>query len=96
MKRTGAFAADASVSIESNPYIYKVVPGKEQEVFLPLWVATVRGLVRVLERQQTMNADEKKELEGILDKANALLKGRYVGLPQRISMRRFPVTDGDK
>jgi hypothetical protein len=96
MKRTGAFAADASVSIESNPYIYKVVPGKEQEVFLPLWVATVRGLVRVLERQQTMNADEKKELEGILDKANALLEGRYVGLPQRISMRRFPVTDGDK
>jgi hypothetical protein len=96
MKRTGAFAADASVSTESNPYVYKVIPGKEQEVFLPLWVATVRGLAKVLERQQTMNADEKRELESVLDKANALLKGQYVGLPQRISMRRFPVTDGDK
>jgi hypothetical protein len=96
MKRTGAFAADASVSTESNPYIYKVVPGKEQEVFLPLWVATVRSLAKVLEKQQTMDAEEKRDLEGILERANALLKGQYVGLPPRISMRRFPVTDGDK
>src|SRR3989449_4536528 len=40
MKRTGAFAAEASVAIESNPYVYRVVPGKEQEVFLPLMILT--------------------------------------------------------
>jgi len=96
MKRTGAFAADASVSTESNPYIYKLVPGKEQEVFLPLWIATVRSLAKVLEKQETMNPEEKRELEGILEKANALMEGQYVGLPKRISIRRFPVTEGDK
>jgi len=96
MKRTGAFAADASVSTESNPYVYKLVPGKEQEVFLPLWIATVRSLAKILEKQETMNSEEKKELEGILEKADALMEGQYVGLPKRISIRRFPVTDGDK
>lgn len=96
MKRTGAYAADASLSTESNPYIYKVIPGKEQEVFLPLWVATVRSLVKVLDKQQAMSAEEKGELEGILEKANTLLEGRQVGLPSRLGVRTFPVTEGDK
>ena len=96
MKKTGAFAADASLSTESNPYIYKITPGKEQEVFLPLWVATVRSLVKVLDKQQVMSAEEKRELEGILDKANGLLEGRQVGLPSRFGVRTFPVTEGDK
>lgn len=96
MKKTGAFAADASLSTESNPYIYKIIPGKEQEVFLPLWVATVRSLVKVLDRQQAMSKEEKDEIEGILDKANALMEGRQVGLPSRFGVRTFPVTAGDR
>jgi len=83
MKRTGAYAADASVSTESNPYIYKVLPGKEQEVFLPLWMMTVRGLARLLEQEKTMTVDEKQELEDTLNKAKALLQGQFVGHPRR-------------
>jgi hypothetical protein len=83
MKRTGAYAADASVSTESNPYIYKVLPGKEQEVFLPLWMMTVRGLARLLEQEKTITADEKRELEDTLAKATALLQGQFVGHPRQ-------------
>jgi hypothetical protein len=83
MKRTGAYAADASVATESNPYIYKVLPGKEQEVFLPLWMMTVRGLARLLEQEKTMTADEKRELEETLAKATALLQGQFVGHPRQ-------------
>src|SRR5207245_10955785 len=36
MKRTCTFAAEASVTIESNPYVYRAVPGKDREVNLPL------------------------------------------------------------
>lgn len=92
MKRTGAFAADASVATESNPYVYKVVPGKEREVFLPLWVLTVRSLAKVLDQQKTMTNEERTELEEILSKANALLEGRYVGLPKQLGVKPFPVT----
>ncbi len=96
MKRTGAYAADASVSLESNPYVYKLVPGKEQEVFLPLWVLTVRGLAKVLDQHQTMTAEERKEMENLLEKASALLKGQGVGLPRKGSLGRFSVTEGDR
>jgi hypothetical protein len=96
MKRTGAFAADASIGTEANPYVYKAVPGKEREVFLPLWVLTARTLARVLDQQKAMTAEEKKDLEEILRKANALLEGEYVGLPKHLGIRNFPVTEGDK
>jgi hypothetical protein len=96
MKKSGAYAADASLSTESNPYIYKVTPGKEQEVFLPLWVATVRSLAKVLDRQDSMTTEERRELERIMDKANALLEGQYVGMPRRQGVRTFPVTESDK
>jgi hypothetical protein len=96
MKKTGAFAADASISTESNPYIYKLIPGKEQEVFLPLWVATVRGLSKVLDAGKTMSVQEREDMHAILDKAEALLEGQSVGTPRRMGVRSFPVTEGDK
>lgn len=96
MKRTGAFAADASVATEANPYVYKVVPGKEREVFLPLWILTVRGLAKMLDQQKTMTSGERKELEDLLHKADALLEGEYVGLPTRLGVRPSLVTEGDK
>jgi len=36
IKRTGALKTDASVSTEENPNIYKAVPGKEDQVYIPL------------------------------------------------------------
>ena len=95
MKRTGAFAADASVQTEANPYIYKTI-GKEKEVFLPLWILIARGLAKVLERQETMTAEDRKELEEILNKANALLEGQYVGLPKQLGVRSYRVSEGDR
>src|SRR5712664_1717325 len=44
IKRTGAYSAEASVLTESNPYVYKAIPGKEREVILPLMMLTARGL----------------------------------------------------
>jgi hypothetical protein len=84
MKRTGAYAAEASVSTEANPYIYKLMPGKEREVFLPLWVMTVRSLARLLEQEKPMTPAERQEMEDTLSKATALLKGQFVGHPKRM------------
>jgi hypothetical protein len=83
MKRTGAFAADASVQVESNPYIYKIIPGKEQEVLYPLLMLTAKGLIKVLDRDTMITPSEKQEFEEALAKANALLKGQQIGLPAK-------------
>jgi len=83
MKRTGAFAADASVSTEQNPYIYKIIPGKEQEVLYPLLMMTAKGLIKVLDREAMITPSEKQEFEDALAKATALIQGQAVGLPAR-------------
>ena len=80
LKRTGAFAADAAVQTESNPYVYRAVPGKEKEVFVPLMILTARGLAKVMEQLKTMTPEEKREFEDVLAKADGLLKGQAVGL----------------
>jgi hypothetical protein len=78
MRRTAAFAADASVSTEANPYVYKIVPGKEREVTVPLSILTARVLLKLAVDKLT--ADEKQELEGVLAKADKLLLGQSIGL----------------
>ena len=85
MKRTGAFAADASVSTESNPYMYRIIPGKEQEVLYPLIMMTAKGLVKVLDRQEMITPSEKRDFEEALAKASVLLHGQPVGLPARLA-----------
>jgi len=77
MKRTGAYAADASVSTESNPYIFRIVPGKEQEVFLPLSVLTAKALLKLVGNELTL--DERREFEAVLSKAEKLSSGHAVG-----------------
>ena len=77
MKRTGTFAADASVSTEQNPYVYKIVPGKEQEVLYPVLALTLKGLVKVLDKQP-VTEDEKREFEEAIAKTNRLIQGESV------------------
>ncbi len=89
MKRTGAFAAEASVALESNPYVYKLVPGKEQEVFAPLMVLTAKGLAKVMEQQRVMTVEEKQEFDSVLSKADSLLAGNVIGVPRQ-GISRIP------
>jgi hypothetical protein len=56
----------------------------------------VRALAKMLDQQKTMTIEEKKELEEILKKANALLEGEYVGLPKQLGGGKFQVTEADK
>ena len=86
MKRTGAYSADASLSTESNPYAYKLIPGKEREVFLPLMVLTAKGLAKVMREENALSPQEKEQFDSVLAKADNLLKGQMIGHPrERIS-----------
>lgn len=82
IKRTGAYSAEASVLTESNPYMYKAIPGKEREVIIPLLVMTARGLTKVMEQQNMITPAEREQFQTVLEKANTLLEGAPVGLPK--------------
>ena len=77
MRRTGAYAADASVQLESNPYIFRLVPGKEEEVFLPLSVLTAKALLKMA--GENLSDKERQEFEMVLAKAEKLSAGHTVG-----------------
>jgi hypothetical protein len=80
MKRR-PYEADASVGVEQNPYTYKAIPGKEEEVFIPLWTLTAKALVRILEHQQTsLSPEERAQLEEALRKAELLRERQTVGV----------------
>lgn len=83
MKGTGAFAADASVSTESNPYIYKVVPGKEEEIYIPFMLLAAQGIAKILERQNDITPSEKKQFEEVIAKASSVLAGQPVGVREQ-------------
>ncbi len=73
-KRTGAFAANASLSTEQNPYVYKVVPRKKETLY-PRPCAD--PLVKILEHQPVTD-EEKREFEEAIAKTYRLLEGRRI------------------
>jgi hypothetical protein len=40
-KRSRAYSAEVDIGVEANPYYYKVTPGKEREISLPLSIASI-------------------------------------------------------
>lgn len=79
MKRTGAYEADASVATEEHPYAYKAVPGKEQEVFVPLMMLTAQSIAELLEQQNRLTPERRKMLDEAIEKAKRLIEGKGVG-----------------
>ncbi len=79
MKRTGAYEADASVATEEHPYAYKAVPGKEQEVFVPLMMLTARSVAGLLEQQNRLTPELKRQFDDAIEKAKMLIEGKGVG-----------------
>ena len=40
-KRSQAFSAEADIGVEANPYYFKITPGKEKEMSVPLTIANI-------------------------------------------------------
>lgn len=83
MKGTLAYPTEIAISIESNPYTYKIMPGKEAEIQRPYQELVLRMLKKILEKEGMLSDEEKKELEEVLNKIERLRKGEIVGKPRQ-------------
>jgi len=83
MKRTPAYPTEAAIGVESNPYNYVIAPGKETEAIVPAWMLTVQALQKILEKENMMSAEEKREFETIVANFKKLLRGEVVGVPRQ-------------
>jgi len=83
LKRSRLFSSELDVSVEANPYNYKLLPGYATEVFSPITLVQLRMLRRLAEAKDLLTDSEKREIDELEKRLLALLEGGFVGAPRR-------------
>ena len=79
-KRIPAFKSEQEVTVESNPYIYKLQPGYQKHVSFPQTLLTNKILLRLAKSQNLISDEEIKHMEDIQKNLEKLIGGGYVGV----------------
>jgi hypothetical protein len=82
VKKSKAMRSEFDISMEANPYNYKLPPGWNQEVLMPLLNEVLKGIRDVLSKEGMMDASRAKHFDEIQQKLDLLLNGGYVGKPR--------------
>lgn len=83
MKRSGLYSSEADISVEANPYYYKLAPGTSKEVNTPATILTLKMLRKIAETNGLLSDSEKAAIDDLEKKLQTLMEGGYVGLPRR-------------
>ena len=83
LKRSKLFTSELDVTVEANPYNYKLTPGIMSEVNMPLMLLQLRILRKLAETGKLLTDSEKAEIDEMEGKLSKLLEGGYVGAPRR-------------
>jgi hypothetical protein len=83
MKRSGLFSSEQDISVEANPYQYKLPPGMSKEVSTPATILTLKMLRKIAENNGLLSDSEKAAIDDLERKLQTLMEGGYVGLPRR-------------
>ena len=82
-KRTPAWTAELDISVEANPYNYKVTPGYWREVFTPTFLALLRQNRKILAANNLLSNEEEQAITELEKKLEILSSGGFVGQPRR-------------
>ena len=78
-KRIPAFKSEQEVTVESNPFIYKLPPGHARIVGMPWSLMMTKFISRLLEKEDLLSEDEAKEIKEIQKNMKKLIDGEFVG-----------------
>jgi len=81
LKRTVLYSSENDITVESNQYNYKAVPGKEQECLYPMMLEQLRLLTKLAGDKLT--PAEANAIAELQDKSEMLIAGGYIGKPRR-------------
>ena len=82
-KRSQAYAAEADINIEANPYWYKIPPGWNKEVVFPLYLNMINLMLK-MSKNEKLAPDEIEKMSDIQKSLSNLIDGGYVGKPPRM------------
>lgn len=82
LKRSPAYSSELEVSIESNPWYYKVPPGYNREAWNPVFLELLVQMKKMLQSQGLLNSEEESRIEVLERKLRLLNEGGFVGRPR--------------
>lgn len=82
MKGSALWKSEVDITVEANPYLYKMYPGYWTEAFTPLYLQLLRGMKKILEKEGALSAEEKGNIEELEKKLETLINGGYLGTPK--------------
>ena len=82
MKGSALWKSEVDITVEANPYLYKMYPGYWTEAFTPLYLELLRGMKKILRKEGMLSEEEKEKIEDLEKKIETLIKGGYLGEPK--------------
>jgi hypothetical protein len=82
MKGSSLWKSEVDITVEANPYLYKMYPGYWIEAFTPLYLELLGGVKKILEKEGMLSEEERGRIEELEKKLEILMKGGFVGVPK--------------
>lgn len=83
LKRSTLYSSEADISVEANPWNYKLPPGWWKEALYPALLAELRILRQLAKREALVTDADQKQLESLEETLEKLIQGGFVGTPRR-------------
>jgi len=83
VKRSGLFTTEQDISMEANPYLYKLPPGYTKELTIPVALVQLRVTRKLAETSGILTDTERAELDEMERRFRILIEGGYLGSPRR-------------
>jgi len=83
LKRSALYSSEAEVSVESNPFNYKLTPGWVKDAYGPAALMQLRLLHKLSEKAGALTDMERAEILELEKRWETLVGGGYVGSPKR-------------
>jgi hypothetical protein len=83
LKRSPAFRSEMDITMEANPYYYKLPPGYWREALAPTMLELLRLNLKVISKEPLTEA-EISSLKNLQNKLQILIEGGFVGEPRKM------------
>lgn len=78
-KKTLAYKSQSDVLVESNPYFYKAVPGRQKDFEIPVMLFILKTILNLQEKHGLIPDNKKTEIIELIQKMNYVIRGGIIG-----------------
>ena len=82
-KRMPAYQSEVDISVERNPYVFKLRPGYESKVVFPMYVLLTTMLLK-LSNNDKLTEEESEDIKKQLENLKHLCDGGWIDKPRRM------------